>query len=169
MKTYLTAIIIVCIFSSCCTYTRFYVVRHAEKTLSDCNAPLASPQGTDRANTLRDLLLSKGIDSIFVSDCLRTQQTAQPLATALGITMIQAGTSATATNELAKRLNRINKKEVLVVGHTNTIPSIVLALSGRSIAPINDDDYDNMYIIRIKRCSRIYKSLTQTTYGVPTN
>lgn len=169
MKSYLTAIIILFVFSSCCTFTRYYVVRHAERTSTDCNSPLLSPQGTNRANTLRDSLLSKGIDSIFVSVCLRTQQTAQPLATALGITMIQSGTSAAETTTLVNRLLKIRKKDVLVVGHTSTVPAIVLGLSGQTIAPIPETDFDNMYIIRIKRCHRIYKSLTHITYGVPTN
>ena len=167
MKKYFLGIACLCILSSC-SYTYYYVVRHAEKTLNDCNAPLKSPEGFNRANALRDTLLHKGIDSIFVSTCLRTQQTAQPLATALGINMIQFDVAN--NTALIDRLKKIRGKDILVVGHTNTVPAVVLALSGVSINPISDSDYDNLYIIRIRRFLwTTTRSLQQTTYGAPTN
>ena len=59
---------------------------------------------------------------------------------------------------------------MLVVGHTSTVPDIVLGLSGSSIVPIPDTDFDNMYLVRIKRVLwTTNRSLIQSTYGVPTN
>ena len=169
MKNAITGIFFICLFSSCST-TRYYVIRHAEKTSNDCTAPLLQPQGFNRAQTLRDSLLSKHIDSIFVSTCLRTQQTAQPLATALNLTMIQFDPSAAQTQVLLSRLKKIRGKNMLVVGHTSTVPEIVLGLSGSSIAPIADTDFDNMFLVRIKRVLwSTNRRLIQSTYGVPTN
>jgi broad specificity phosphatase PhoE len=168
MKKSITLLFCICILCSCST-TRFYVVRHAEKTSNDCNSPLAQPQGFNRAEALKDSLLSKNVDSIFVSTCLRTQQTAQPLATARSITMIQFEPTPGQTQNLINRLKKIRGKNVLIVGHTNTVPSIVLELSGISITPIADTDFDNMYVVRIRRFLGINRQMVHTTYGVITN
>jgi broad specificity phosphatase PhoE len=152
-----------------CSTTRYYVVRHAEKTADACDAPLRNPEGTTRANTLRDSLLSKNISSIFVSTCLRTQQTAQPLATALGIAPLAFGTTQAMNDSLIRTLKRIRGKSVLVVNHGNTVVRIVLELSGQSVPAIPDSDYDNMYTIRIKRFFGTTKTMVHSTYGVTTN
>jgi phosphohistidine phosphatase SixA len=124
MKKFLA--IISCIAALCsCSTTRYYIVRHAEKTSNDCPAPLAQPLVSQSCH-LRDSLLAKHIDSIFVSTCLRTQQTAQPLATALNLSMIQFDPGAAQTQNLIARLKKIRGKNMLVVGHTSTVPDIVL-------------------------------------------
>ena len=168
MKKSITILFCICSLFSCST-TRFYVVRHAEKTSNNCNAPLAQPQGFNRAGALKDSLLSKQVDSIFVSTCLRTQQTAQPLATAQSITMIQFEPTPDQTQSLISRLNKIKGKNVLIAGHTNTVPEIVLGLSGVTITPIADTDFDNMYIIRIRRSPNVSRTMTHITYGAITN
>lgn len=38
---------------------------------------------------------------------------------------------------------------VLVVGHSNTVPAIVAALSGHEVAPIDDDEYDRLYLVAL--------------------
>ena len=169
MKNAIAGIFFICLISSCST-TRFYVVRHAEKTSNDCTAPLLQPEGFNRAQTLRDSLLSKQIDSIFVSTCLRTQQTAQPLATVLNLTPIQVDPSSAQTQALISRLRKIRGKNMLVVGHTSTVPDIVFGLSGSSITPIADTDFDNLFQVRIKRVLwSTNRRLIQSTYGVATN
>jgi len=155
------------LFSSC--VSSYFVVRHAEKTSNDCTAPLASPAGFTRADVLRDSLLSNGIDSIFVSTCLRTQQTAQPLATAISLPMRQVEPNDPATQSFITRLKKIKGKQVLVVGHTSTVPAIVLGLSGSTISPIADTDFDNMFIVKRKTFLWTTRTLRQTTYGAPTN
>lgn len=159
--------LLLALFSSCTSY--YYVVRHAEKTSNDCNAPLASPAGFTRADVLRDTLQSKGIDSIFVSTCLRTQQTAQPLAALIGRSSVPVEPTDAATQTLITRLKKIKGKDVLIVGHTSTIPAIVLGLSGRTIAPIADSDFDNIYIVKRKIFLWTTRTLQQSTYGAPTN
>jgi broad specificity phosphatase PhoE len=75
--------IALCCLLPACT-TKYYLVRHAEKQDDSSNA-LLSAAGLARANILRDSLLGKGIDRVFASTFQRTQQTAQPLATALDL------------------------------------------------------------------------------------
>ncbi|MGH9944819.1 MAG: hypothetical protein ACRD9R_20920, partial [Pyrinomonadaceae bacterium] len=40
-------------------------------------------------------------------------------------------------------------RTVLVVGHRNTVPSLVEALSGKPAPALNDSDYDQLYIVTV--------------------
>lgn len=166
MRSFICILFLAITSSSCTNY--YYIVRHAEKTNSDCPSPLA-PAGVTRADVLRDSLISKGIDSVFVSTCVRTQQTGQPLATAIGVTMVEVQPTDAAATALLPRLKRIGGKSMLIVGHANTVPIIVQGLSGHSIAPIPDSDYDNMYIVKRKRVLWLTRTYRHITYGAPTN
>lgn len=144
---------------ACTTY--YYVVRHAEKADNSANPPL-SVAGQQRARDLRDSLAGKGIDSIFTSTFIRTRQTAEPLATLLNKTVrVHGGTP----DELVADLKAIKNKAVLVVGHSNTVPVIVNGLSGQTIPVIDENDFDNMYIIRVKKGLGTQRSLRHITYG----
>jgi broad specificity phosphatase PhoE len=155
---------VIVFFCSC--YNTYYVVRHAEKVFTPANEsdPLLTDIGLQRSNDLNAYLGKKKPDSIFVSKYLRTQQTAAPTATAAGVLPIIVNQSdSIAIDAFVTRLYKMNHKKVLVVGHTNTVPQIVKGLSGQTINPITEIDYDNMYIIKIRRTNR---QLIQTTYGV---
>ena len=150
-------------FSSC--YNTYYVVRHAEKQLTASNPsdPALSDIGVKRSNDLNVYLGNKRPDSIFVSKYLRTQQTAAPTASAANISPIVVNqTDTNGIDAFVRRIYNMKKKKVLIVGHSNTVPRIVKGLSGQTIYPIPETDYDNLYIIKTKRSSR---QLTKTTYG----
>ena len=154
--------IIVC-FCSC--YNTYYVVRHAEKQVMPANLsdPALTEIGVQRANNLNAYFGKRKPDSIFVSKYLRTQQTASPTAFTANISPIVINqTDTDGIDAFVKRLYNMNKKKVLIVGHSNTVPRIVKGLSGQTINPIPETDYDNLFIIKIKRSKR---TLTQTTYG----
>jgi len=155
----LALLLLVC--PACTTY--YYVVRHAEKADSSTDPPL-SATGQQRALALRDTLAGKGIDSIFTTGFQRTQQTARPLATLLG-EGLQIHTGS--TDSLIRALKKISGKEVLVVGHSNTIPEIVQGLSGSSVGAIAENDFDNLYIIRVKKCINTRRTVRHITYGAP--
>jgi broad specificity phosphatase PhoE len=151
------------LLSSC--YNTFYVVRHAEKQLIPANNPdpVLTSVGQQRAKDLFGYIGKKKLDCIYVSTFLRTQQTAEPTATGFAVSPIIINQRDTnAINDFVKRMIFIHKKRVLIVGHSNTVPRIVKGLSGVDINPIDETDYDNMYIIKVRRSSR---RLTATTYG----
>lgn len=155
--------IIICFCS--CYNTTYFVVRHAEKQLVPANAsdPALTDIGVQRANDLNAYFGNKKPDSIFVSKYLRTQQTAAPTAAAASITPVVVNqTDTNGIDAFVKRIYNINKKKVLIVGHSNTVPRIVKGLSGQTINAISDTDYDNLYIIKIKKSDR---QLKQTNYG----
>jgi phosphohistidine phosphatase SixA len=148
------------VFISSCT-TTIYLVRHAEKLNNTVNSPL-NAAGFTRANVLRDSMLNKGIDSIFVSIFLRTQQTAQPTGEA-----IHEGSviySLDSTVQFANHLKNLRGKNVLVVGHTSNIPQIFNIITGDTIQ-IPESTFNRMFIIKIRKSLTKKISFRKTTYG----
>jgi phosphohistidine phosphatase SixA len=159
---YLAPVLLLVLLSGCTT--TYYFVRHAERLDDSADSPL-SAAGNIRAQILKDSLLNKGIDSIFATPYLRTQQTAQPLAVALGKPVILYGTGTTV--QFVRALKKMRGKDLLIVGHSNTVPEMVRYMSGGTVA-IGHDDYDNLFIIKIKRQLGGKKvRLTEATYGPP--
>jgi broad specificity phosphatase PhoE len=140
------------------------LVRHAEKNIEPENPdPDLSPAGQLRAQELMRMLSSSGITAIYATQYHRTQQTARPLAERLGlpVTQIDAANSA----ELLRRIRSNNPGGVaLVVGHNNTVPQTVNALSGGSLPVIPENEFDNMYVVKLYR----FRSarVTHLKYGV---
>jgi broad specificity phosphatase PhoE len=148
-----------------CASTNYYVVRHAERVDNSRNSAL-SPAGLLRAEDLKDELASKKIDLIYASTYLRTQQTAQPTATAKGLPLIIYQPDTTAG--LIAHLKKLKRKSVLVVGHSDTVPDIVSGLSNQAVAPIAANEFDNLYIIRVRNFPGTHRKLSHLIYGKPT-
>jgi phosphohistidine phosphatase SixA len=128
-----------------------FVVRHAERADSSpdksptmANDADLSEAGRARAGSLAVLLKDAGITAIYVTEYKRTQQTAAPLAKALGLTptVVKAADS----QALAKELS-LAKGSVLVVGHSNTMPSTIKDLGVSSPVSVQDDEYDNLFVV----------------------
>jgi broad specificity phosphatase PhoE len=134
--------------------TTVVVVRHAEKSTDDPRDPSLSAIGQQRARDLGAVLMDAGVTDVYVTQYKRTRQTAEPLAQASGSSIvvrpINAANSATYAQDLAHEiLTRSAGKSVLVVGHSNTVPDIVKALSGNAVPPITDAEYDHIYVLTI--------------------
>jgi phosphohistidine phosphatase SixA len=136
--------------------TTIVVIRHAEKdlALSAVDPPL-SEAGVARAALLArmfgDAKILGRLDAIYVSPALRNRLTAAPLAASLGITATIA--PADDPRGLARRvLHGHAGGRALIVGHSDTVPQIVAALSGDPKIPeIADDEYGTMYIVTVPR------------------
>jgi len=87
---------------------------------------------------------------IYVTNTRRTQQTALRLSQRLGINS-EVVDAKIDSNELAHRvLNENRGGRVLVVGHSNTVPELVRALSGSdAVPPIGEEEYDTMYVVTV--------------------
>ena len=124
-----------------------FFVRHAER--ADATAakkdtdPDLSAAGRDRAQALAAVLKDANITAIFTTEYKRTQQTAAPVAKALGLTITIVKGSDEA--QLVKQLGALSGN-ALVVGHSNTLPGIIKGL-GAPPPEIADSDYDNLYIV----------------------
>ena len=123
-----------------------FLVRHAEKVSAAPDAQL-SPEGLKRAECLATTLKDAGIKQIYVTDATRTQQTAAPLARALKIkpTILPMKDS----NGLIKNLVYTGGGNILVVGHSETVPFVIARIQGGTVAPIEANEYDRMFVMTI--------------------
>jgi phosphohistidine phosphatase SixA len=122
------------------------LVRHAEKASADPDAVL-SAAGQQRAECLANVLKDSGIKRIFVTDTKRTQQTAAPLAKALGIK--PAVVPARDTPKLVQDIFYGAAGNALVVGHSNTLPTIIQRVQAGTVPAIDENEYDGLYVLTI--------------------
>lgn len=123
---------------------RAVLVRHAEPQAGGSDPDLAVA-GHARANELVHVLGDAGIVKIVVSNLKRTQQTAAPLATHLGLTpVVEQALDVTA---IAAEV-RSSSGLVLVVGHSNTVPDVVDSMAGTSLPDLAHDEFDTMYVVQ---------------------
>jgi CRISPR/Cas system-associated endoribonuclease Cas2 len=71
-----------------------------------------------------------------------------------------------ANTNITEAMNRLaHFSNSLLVGHTDNVPAIIKKITGRTVT-INEDDYDNLFIITIKKnLFFTTRNLTRTTYG----
>lgn len=135
--------------------TTVFVLRHAEASVGDGKDPSLSLAGELRAERLREVFGATGelgLDGILVSEYRRSQETARPLATALGIPVIVVSAADPAT--VAKRaLAEFRGGRVMIIGHSNTVPGLVEALSGRKVPAMGETDFATVYVITRPRFS----------------
>jgi broad specificity phosphatase PhoE len=143
--------------------TTIILVRHAERDtlLIGTDQPLRAV-GVLRAQALAHALGGSGISAIYVTPWLRNRQTALPLATALGESLIVVDP----VDETVRRLRTRHRGEtVLVVGHSNTVPEIVTALTGCPFPTPGRVAYDGMWVVTLGRDGRA--TLLTLRYGAP--
>jgi broad specificity phosphatase PhoE len=142
------------------TQTTVLLVRHADR---QGNADALNAAGTERAEELAHVLEKAGIGAIYSSEAVRTQQTAAPTATLLGLTP-----TAMPAADVAGLVSLIRSdhsgQTVLVVGHSNTVPQIIVALGGPTVT-IGENEYDNLYVLTLCPCRWQNVKLTSLQYG----
>jgi len=118
-----------------------YLVRHAEKVDDwpatrelDAYRPL-SPAGVTRAEALAVRLKGEGIAALYSSRTTRSLATAGPLARATGKPIV-ADDATTKPDEMAAflaglREKHANDRAVLIVGHSNTLPELLIRLGAK--------------------------------------
>ncbi len=124
-----------------------FIVRHAEKADSSENPDL-SEAGRAGAEALAKMLKDKNITAVYATEFKRTQQTAAPLAKALGVTVTTL--PAKDKGALIAKL-RASTGNALVVGHGNTIPDLIKELGISEPVSIGDNDYDNLFEIVLEQ------------------
>src|SRR5438034_5218577 len=122
------------------------IVRHAEKATDGGRDPDLSSAGRSRADALARILKDSGITVIFTSELKRTQETAAPTATSIGVTATVVPAKDTAA--LVAKLHQLNGN-ALVVGHGDTIPNMIKALGINSPINIPDEDYSELLVVTL--------------------
>ena len=133
--------------------TTVIFVRHAEKEAFPADNPGLSAAGKQRAAELARQLVDAdviaGIDAIYSTSYRRTEETVQPVATALNlpITPYDALNTETIMDEIVREHKG---KIVLVVGHSDTVPALIGNMgASKNVPEISKYEYDNIYIVSV--------------------
>ena len=136
--------------------TTVIFVRHAEKALAPADDPGLSEAGKRRAAELARQLVDAdvvaGVDAIYSTSFRRTEETVQPLATALNIPITFYDADLKNAETIMDEIVKTHKGQiVLVVGHSNTVPALIGSMGASKKVPKIDEknEYDNIYVVSI--------------------
>jgi broad specificity phosphatase PhoE len=151
-------ILIVSVLFVSCSHS-YYVVRHAERAAQGPNmssdVPL-SEAGLQRAQALKELMKNKKIDEVYSTNTTRTKTTAQPTADQFGKTVTIYGPRP---DSAFIQMLKTKKKNILIVGHSNTVDDVVNMLTGRKDIPADlaETEYDNLFVVKIKGKKAVFE------------
>jgi broad specificity phosphatase PhoE len=123
-----------------------YLVRHAEKASDGTRNPPLTDIGQKRANNIAQVLKTKAITAVYSTDYKRTQQTAAPLAKLLGLEV--QSYNPRELEAFAQKMKK-TKGNILIVGHSNTTPSMAFLLGGHAMGDIDEVEYDRLYQLKM--------------------
>ena len=125
-----------------------YIVRHAEKQkIEGEKNPDLTEEGHARAAALKDQLAEIKIEAVYSTDYKRTQQTVAPVATAMGLE-ITSYDPTQHPKDFAETLRTSEYTNILVAGHSNTVPGLLGAF-GATIEPIDDGQYGDLFVLTV--------------------
>jgi 2,3-bisphosphoglycerate-dependent phosphoglycerate mutase len=167
-------LIIICLTITCLSHfsalaqqTVVWIVRHAEKqtadgTMSSTDLALTA-DGDKRAQDLATALKGQKITAVYSTPYKRTTATAAPLASQLNLKI--ATYDARSGTQVAGKVLQENKgKEVLIVGHSNTLIPLAKALGAAvPFETLTDDDYD--MLLKVTVDDKGQAKLTISHYG----
>lgn len=128
--------------------TQFYFIRHAEKVKNSGDDPVLTQLGEQRALHWADVFKNIDFDAIYSTETIRTIATALPSAVQSAIEVTPYDTK---TVDLFKLAEKHPGKSILIVGHSNTIPSLVNTLIGKDrFEEIEKYNNSNLYIVNYR-------------------
>ena len=128
--------------------TTYYLIRHAEKDLSDKSNrnPHLTEVGKERARTWKTIFKEVTFDKIYSTGYHRTKETAAPTAEDHQLNVEDYDPRNLYSPNFKKATQG---KTVLVVGHSNTTPYLANKISGvQNYADIDELIHGNLYIIQ---------------------
>ncbi|UCG88537.1 MAG: histidine phosphatase family protein [Gemmatimonadota bacterium] len=129
-------------------FTTVILVRHAEKADVGDDPPLTD-MGRQRALALAHALGEVEVDVVYTTPYIRTRETAQPLAELRALPVI-----AIPAESYAERMATLIRSQhaghiVVAVSHSNTVPALIEALGAGPAPVIDEDEYDDLYVVTI--------------------
>jgi broad specificity phosphatase PhoE len=143
------------------------LVRHAEKASDAEDSPLTEA-GTQRAQALVGVAEAANVSAIYTTQFRRNHDTAQPLSERLKVAVTEFPIRDLQNpGDYGKTLARdITEKHagqtVLIIGHSNTIPLVLEALTGRP-APVDHAEYGDLFIVTVPPSGSL--GLIKAQYG----
>lgn len=143
--------------------TTVILVRHAEKIQDDSKDPGLTQEGAARAQELVRVLSDAEVDEIYTTPFNRTRLTVEPLAQASGLEVKEYNPFD--LQATADQIKEADGKTLIFSGHSNITPILVnLLLGEEKYKPLDERDYDNLYIVTINGDE---SSVIQLAYGAP--
>lgn len=127
----------------------FVLIRHAEKDTADHGPdPKLTEEGLERSAHLADIFRGYRLDAIYSTFFTRTLFTVDSLADIKGLPTYPYDNKSL-KETIAKIRASLDQHNVLIVGHSNTMPVLANYILGENKfnQVWSDDDYDNMIII----------------------
>ena len=126
--------------------TIYVIVRHAQKAAGE--DPVLTAEGEAHAQALSAALADAGVSAIYATPYRRTQATAAPLAARTGIAVTRYAPGDAAATAASIRAAG-HRGTVLIVGHSNTVPTLVEAFAGVAVPAMPETDYSRLYAIAV--------------------
>lgn len=145
------------------SYT-LYLVRHAEKQADGSDDPALNDIGRNRSEQLATWFEEKDIELIWSSDYRRSRDTAGPLISSLGLEL-----SLYDPRDLPALANTLldNRRNALVVGHSNTTPELARLLCQCVIADMDESEYERLIVVSFSDDQVTVETLMQNTLFQP--
>ena len=127
----------------------FVLIRHAEKDTSDKGPdPVLTEAGLARGARLADIFRGFRLDAIYSTFFTRTLYTVDSLADIKGLPTYPYDNKSL-KETVSKIRTSLDQHNVLIVGHSNTMPVLANYILGENKynQVWTEDDYDNMIII----------------------
>lgn len=144
--------------------TIIYMVRHAEKEAGA--DPELTAQGKQRAGDLYKLMRDVKLARIYTTPYRRTSMTADSLRLNGAIDTVYYDADTTG-HGLVRAIVQNNDlgKEILVIGHSNTLLRMARAFGVEGLpSDIPDEEFDNIYTISFKEAKPLFSA---RKYGAP--
>ncbi|MDO9137018.1 MAG: phosphoglycerate mutase family protein [Lutibacter sp.] len=129
--------------------TTYFLIRHAEKVRenpADKNPDL-NERGFQRAENWKKVLQHISFDAIYSTDYKRTLNTVAPISKKLNLAPILYNPSKV---DFGQFQIENEGKNVLIAGHSNTIPQFVNGLIKQQKYPEMDDaEFSHLYIVTV--------------------
>jgi broad specificity phosphatase PhoE len=159
------SLILLVLITSCSQ--KVYIVRHGEKAVPNADGssgfmagdPPLSEAGKARAELLKKKLSGNKMGHIFSTKYQRNIQTAEPLALSEKIKIELYNPRPDSVESFLSRVKSIKKKNVLIVGHSNTVDDLVNHFADVKYldGDLPETEYDNLFIFTRKGSSWKFK------------
>ncbi|GAB2976340.1 phosphoglycerate mutase family protein [Mucilaginibacter puniceus] len=136
--------------------TTIWIVRHAEKATTPVNDPDLTPEGRARAAALAKQLKQQNIAAVFTTLYKRAAETGEPTLKKANLPELQIYNPSDLLAFAKKVLQNYAGKNVLVVGHSNTVIPTLLAFGAtKPFDTLDDEDYDQLFKVTIGPDKRV--------------
>lgn len=136
-----------------------FLVRHAERESEPRTDPPLKKEGVARAAELARILGDAGVKTIITSKFVRTKSTAEPFASKSGITATVIDLKLNPSNprqiaeestrEVVEKILEKPGENVLVVGHSNSVPDVIKMLGGDVVPTIDEQKFNDLFVVTV--------------------